>query len=90
MLRMKPNSQIKDHLDTFSKLVSDLADMGLSLADEILAVLLLCTLTDEYSMLTKSLMYGKEKITLEEVESRCIQKVSWRKYRRKRLAKVRL
>ena len=36
MLRMKPNGQIKDHLDTYSKLVSDLADMGLTLADEIL------------------------------------------------------
>ena len=58
MLRMKPNGQVNDHLDTFSKLVSDLADMGLTLADEMLAVLLLCTLTDEYSMLTKSLMCG--------------------------------
>ena len=38
MLRMKPNGQIKDHLGTYSKLVSDLADMGLTLADEILAV----------------------------------------------------
>ena len=70
--RMMEGTSLEDHLTMFDEIVSDLESMKLNIADKDLALILLCFLPPSYRNFVETLLYSREKISLEEVMRRCI------------------
>ena len=65
--KMVDSESIDANVDEFLKLVSDLCSVGVSVTDEVQAILLLCSLPSKYNQLKETLKYAKDTITLEAV-----------------------
>ena len=65
--RMVKGTSLEDHLTVFKDIVSDLESMELKVEDEDLALILLCSLPPSYRNFVQTLLYSREKISLEGV-----------------------
>ncbi|GJX81945.1 retrovirus-related pol polyprotein from transposon TNT 1-94 [Tanacetum coccineum] len=64
---MPAGRKISEHIDEFSKIVLDLANIEVKFKDEDLALLLLTSLPALYEHFVDTLLYGREALTLEDV-----------------------
>lgn len=65
--KMVDSVSIDANIDEFLKLVSDLSSVGVTVTDEVQAILLLCSLPSRYNQLKETLKYAKDTITLDAV-----------------------
>ncbi|KAL8170360.1 hypothetical protein V2J09_022164 [Rumex salicifolius] len=66
---MRPGISMEEHLNDFTKMLTDLVNLGVTVSDETKAVCLLNSLPDDYEHLTTTLTYGKEKMVYEEISA---------------------
>ena len=59
-LRLLEGKLIKLHLDEFYSIVLDLQNIDVSLDDEDLAILLLCSLTPSFKHFRETFVYGRD------------------------------
>ncbi|GJY48019.1 retrovirus-related pol polyprotein from transposon TNT 1-94 [Tanacetum coccineum] len=64
---MPAGQKISEHIDEFNKIILDLANIHVKFKDEDLALLLLTSLPASYEHFVDTLLYGWEKLTLEDV-----------------------
>ena len=65
---------IKLHLDEFYSIVLDLQNIDVSLDDEDLAILLLCSLTPSFKHFRETLLYGRDTLCSEDIRKALTQK----------------
>ncbi|KAG2687294.1 hypothetical protein I3760_09G044700 [Carya illinoinensis] len=70
---------MSEHLNNYNQILADLLNLDVKIEDEDKALLLLNSLPDTYEHLITTLLYGKEKISFEDVSSSLISN----EYRRK-------
>ena len=58
---------LEDHLTIFKEIVSNLENMDLKVKNGDLALILLCALPPSYATFVDTLLYSRDKISLEEV-----------------------
>ncbi|GJR01837.1 zinc finger, CCHC-type containing protein [Tanacetum coccineum] len=64
---MSPGTKLGDHIDEFNKLILDLANIDIEIEDEDQALMLVTSLPSSYENLMKTLLYGRESLTIEDV-----------------------
>ena len=55
------------YVNVFNQIITDLARLDVSIADEDKVMILLCSLPSSYEHLVTTLIYGKETIKVEEI-----------------------
>lgn len=73
-LNMQPGTSIEDHMDEFNRLILDLENIEVKIDDDDQALLLIRSLPSSYEHLADTLVYGRETLTLEEVQAALISK----------------
>src|ERR1044072_1072286 len=68
-LRMKEGSDLMAHLTVFNNVLAEVTRLGITIEDEIKAVVLLCSLPGSYDHLVTTLTYGKDSVTLDAISS---------------------
>lgn len=66
---MTPDIFIEGHFDKFNKIVLDFANIDICIDDEYQVILLLSSLDTSYFNLKGTMMYGRESLILDEVQS---------------------
>ena len=66
-LKMQEGSDLVEYMNAFNQVVTDLARLGVDVADEDRAILLLCSLPPSYEHLITTLTHGKETIKNEDI-----------------------
>ena len=61
-------TSISDHIAEFTSILNDLGKLDVKVEDEDQALLLLCSLPTSYKLLRDMMIYGREKISLEDVK----------------------
>ena len=69
IFRMVEGISLKDHLDDYNKLLLDLANIGVNVDEEDKALILIYSLPKSYENITTTMLYGRETISLNEVEA---------------------
>ncbi|GJW43209.1 hypothetical protein Tco_0072008 [Tanacetum coccineum] len=64
---MSPGTKLGDHIDEFNKLILDLANIDIEIEDEDQALMLLTSLPSSYENFVKTLLHGRESLTMEDV-----------------------
>ncbi|GJV02743.1 hypothetical protein Tco_1336312 [Tanacetum coccineum] len=64
---MSPSLKLGDHIDEFNKLILDLANIDIEIEDEDQTLILLTSLSSSYKNFVKTLLYGRESLTIEDV-----------------------
>ena len=72
--KMSTGSSIEDHLDEFNKIILDLENIKIKIKDEDQALLLLRFLPAKYETLCDTLVYSRDSLTLEEVQTALMSK----------------
>ena len=67
--KMQEDKSIDEQLDTFNKLILDLENIDVTIDDEDQALLLLSSLPRSYAIFKDTLLYGRESLTLDEVQA---------------------
>ena len=67
--KMKPGSDLMEHVDALTTLVMNLKAADVDITDEAQAVILLCSLPKEYTAFVNSMIYGRGKIGLSDVKA---------------------
>ena len=67
--KMTLGMSIKEHLDHFNKIILDLENIDIKVSDEDKAILLLTSLDASYTNLKEVIMYGRDSLTFDEVQS---------------------
>jgi len=80
---MTIGKSLEDHLDDFNKIILDLENIEITLEDENQALLLLRSLPNEFDSLSDTLIYGRDTLSLEEVQATLFTKDLRRKSKRK-------
>jgi len=65
---MAEGTSISDHIAEFTSILNDLRKLDVKVEDEDQALLVLCSLPTQYKSLWDMMIYGKEKISLEDVK----------------------
>ena len=68
-LRMLEGGSVSEHISEFASIINDLAKIDAKVDDEDQALLLLCSLPASYKGFRDMMIYGREKISLEDVKS---------------------
>ena len=68
-LKMQEGADLTEHVNTFNRVISDLARIEVKVEDEDRAILMLTSLPKSYKGLVVTLMYGKTSITASEVNT---------------------
>ena len=66
---MQEDKSIDEQLDLFNKLILDLENIDVTIEDEDQALLLLSSLPKSYTNFKDTLLYGRESLTLDEVQA---------------------
>ena len=72
--QLQEGKPVKPHLDDFYSIVLDLQNIDVSLDDEDLAILLLCSLPPSFKHLRETLLYGRDTLCSEDVRNALTQK----------------
>lgn len=67
--KMTPGMSIEEHLDHFNKIILDLENIDITISDEDKAILLLTSLDASYTNMKDAIMYGRDSLTFDEVQS---------------------
>jgi len=67
--KMQEDRIVESQLDVFNKLILDLENIDVTIDDEDQALLLLCALPKSLSHFKETLLYGRESLSLVEVQS---------------------
>ncbi|KAG5010592.1 hypothetical protein JHK82_019238 [Glycine max] len=67
--KMQENKTVEEQLDVFNKLILDLENIDVTIEDEDQALLLLCALPKTFAHFKETLLYGRDSLTLVEVQS---------------------
>ncbi|KAG8483273.1 hypothetical protein CXB51_022363 [Gossypium anomalum] len=67
--RMNESELLKDHISQFITLLNDLNNVEVHIDDEDQAMLLLCSLPPSYKSFRETLIYGRDKLSFEDVKS---------------------
>ncbi|PKI52456.1 hypothetical protein CRG98_027148 [Punica granatum] len=76
---MTLGTSIADHVNLFNQIVMDLQNVEVEVNDEDQALLLLCSLPKLYENLIDTMLYGRTKLTLEDVKLSLLPKEFMRK-----------
>ncbi|WJZ81423.1 hypothetical protein VitviT2T_001266 [Vitis vinifera] len=60
---------IEEHLDHFNKIILDLENIDITISNEDKAILLLTSLNASYTNMKEAIMYGRDSMTFDEVQS---------------------
>ena len=74
MLRMSEGASIKGHIEEFNSIIKDLENVDIKIDDEDQALQQLCSLPPSYKHFLKTLLYGRESITLKDVKAALLSK----------------
>uniref|UniRef100_A0A2N9G1G5 CCHC-type domain-containing protein n=1 Tax=Fagus sylvatica TaxID=28930 RepID=A0A2N9G1G5_FAGSY len=66
-LKMTEGADLRQHINTFKQIISDMLRIDIKFEDEDKAMMLLTSLSASYEHLVMTLLYGKETLELEEV-----------------------
>uniref|UniRef100_A0A2N9HC61 Integrase catalytic domain-containing protein n=1 Tax=Fagus sylvatica TaxID=28930 RepID=A0A2N9HC61_FAGSY len=66
-LKMTEGADLRQHINTFKQIISDILRIDIKFEDEDKAMMLLTSLPASYEHLVTTLLYGKETLELEEV-----------------------
>uniref|UniRef100_A0A2N9FLA5 CCHC-type domain-containing protein n=1 Tax=Fagus sylvatica TaxID=28930 RepID=A0A2N9FLA5_FAGSY len=66
-LKMTEGADLRQHINTFKQIISDMLRIDIKFEDEDKAMMLLTSLSASYEHLVTTLLYGKETLELEEV-----------------------
>ncbi|KAH1055752.1 hypothetical protein J1N35_033817 [Gossypium stocksii] len=72
--RMNGYERLRDHISQFITLLNDLKNVEVKINDEDQAMLLLCSLPSSYKSFRETLIYGKDKLSFEDVKGHLLSK----------------
>lgn len=78
-IKMPLGKSLEDHLDDFNKIILDLENIKIKVDDEDKAFFLLRSLPREYDSLWNTLIYGRDSLSLKEVQNALFSKELKRK-----------
>ena len=67
-LRVSEGGSVSEHISEFASIINDLAKIDAKVDDEDQVILLLCSLPASYKGFRDMMIYGREKISLEDVK----------------------
>lgn len=67
--KMHEDRSVGEQLDLFNKLILDLENIDVTIDDEDQALLLLCSLPKSYSHFKETLLFGRDSVSLDEVQA---------------------
>src|SRR4051812_47455150 len=67
--KMVEDKVLAEQLDMFNKLILDLENIDVKIDDEDQALLLLCSLPRSHAHFKETILYGRDSLTFEEVQS---------------------
>nr|GEV42210.1 retrovirus-related Pol polyprotein from transposon TNT 1-94 [Tanacetum cinerariifolium] len=71
--------EVKDHLDTFNRIILDLQGVGVKVDDEDQALILLCSLPSSYENFVDTMLYDRTTISVNDVKDALLSKELKRK-----------
>src|SRR4051812_48878169 len=66
-LRIKENTLVKEHLDSFNMIIMDLENVKIKVESEDYALIWLCLLPRSYGTFMDMLLYEKDSISLDDI-----------------------
>ncbi|MFQ6671635.1 hypothetical protein Gotur_036112, partial [Gossypium turneri] len=72
--RMNDGELLRDHISQFITLLNDLKNVEVHIDDEDQAMLLLCSLPPSYKSFKETLIYGRDKLSFEDVKGYLLSK----------------
>nr|CAN70013.1 hypothetical protein VITISV_017116 [Vitis vinifera] len=67
--KITPGMSIEEHFDHFNKIILDLENIDITVSNEDKAILLLTSLDASYTNMKEAIMYGRDSMTFDEVQS---------------------
>ncbi|MFQ6658976.1 hypothetical protein Gotur_028041, partial [Gossypium turneri] len=74
MFRMNEGELLRDHISQFITLLNNLKNVKVQIDDEDQAMLLLCSLPPSYKSFRETLIYGKDKLSFEDVKGHLLSR----------------
>ncbi|MBA0771987.1 hypothetical protein Gotri_007434, partial [Gossypium trilobum] len=72
--RMNENELLRDHISQFITLLNDLKNVDVQIDNENQAMLLLCSLPPSYKYFKETLIYGRDKLSFEDVKGHLLSR----------------
>ncbi|KAK5812579.1 hypothetical protein PVK06_028014 [Gossypium arboreum] len=72
--RMNEGELLRDHISQFITLLNDLNNVEVHIDDEDQAMLLLCSLPHSYKSFRETLIYGRDKLSFEDVKGHLLSR----------------
>ena len=72
--RMNEGELLKDHISQFITLLNDLKNVEVHIDNEDQAILLLCSLPSSYKSFRETLIYGRDKLSFEDVKGHLLSR----------------
>ncbi|KAG8481247.1 hypothetical protein CXB51_026047 [Gossypium anomalum] len=72
--RMNEDELLRDHISQFNTLLNDLKNVEVHIDDEDQAMLLLCSLPPSYKSFRETLIYGRDKLSFEDVKGHLLNR----------------
>ncbi|MFQ6631327.1 hypothetical protein Gotur_008556 [Gossypium turneri] len=74
MFRMNEYELLRDHISRFITLLNDLKNVEVQIDDEDQTLLLLCSLPFSYKYFRETLIYGRDKLSFEDVKGHLLSR----------------
>ncbi|MFQ6656656.1 hypothetical protein Gotur_026669 [Gossypium turneri] len=71
---MNEGELLRDHISQFITLLNDLKNVEVMIDDEDQVMLLLCSLPSSYKSFNETLIYGRDKLSFEDVKGHLLSK----------------
>ncbi|KAG8478932.1 hypothetical protein CXB51_028947 [Gossypium anomalum] len=72
--RMNEGELLRDHISQFTTLLNDIKNVEVHIDDEDQAMLLLCSLPPSYKSFRETLIYGRDKLSFEDVKGHLLSR----------------